>query len=274
MKHALLPLLFLLPSWISGCASDSSGRGMPDSARGRRHAALEPTFESSAAAGQMGVQNEVGVYDSVDIEQTIAGHMEEVRGCYRHAGRAQKYVAGKVTLRFIVAADGQTNDVLVIATDLGNFDVERCLVAVGRRIKFPPPNGNKGTTFEYPVEFRSRREMEVRNLADSLKVDRDVAAFRHSLAACGAVAHTGVSAIFYVEPSGAVGSVGLAAESAVDEQAGRCVVREMRRWRMSASLPGRMLRCRANIRTVVATAESPALSRPATLSAASRRRRR
>jgi hypothetical protein len=274
MKHALLPLLILLTTWISGCASDSGGRGAGDDrGRHRRQAAREPTFESSAAAGEMGVQNEIGVYDSVDIEQTMAEHMEEIRGCYGQAGRAQKYVAGKVMLRFIVAGDGQTRDVLVIATDLGNYNVERCLVGVGRRIKFPPPHGNKATTFEYPVEFRSRREMGVRNLMDTTKVDRAVAAFRHSLTSCGAVAPTGVSAIFYVDPSGAVASVGLASESAVDEQAGRCVVREMRRWRMSASLPGRMLRCRANIRTVVASAD-PAPARSPTLGAASRRRRR
>jgi len=46
---------------------------------------------------------------------------------------------------------------MVVATDLGNNQLEQCLVDVGRRIKFPPPLGNKATTFEYPVEFRSRR---------------------------------------------------------------------------------------------------------------------
>ena len=64
---------------------------------------------------------------------------------------------GKVTLQFHVDGQGATTDVAVVATDLGNNQLEQCLVDMGRRIKFPPPLGNKATTFEYPVEFRSRR---------------------------------------------------------------------------------------------------------------------
>jgi hypothetical protein len=54
------------------------------------------------------------------------------------------------------------------------------------------------------------------------------------------------------------------------------VVKEMRRWRMSASLPGRMLRCRTNIPAIIvaSAAPEPQPSRPATLSAAARKRRR
>ncbi|MES1165561.1 MAG: TonB family protein [Verrucomicrobiota bacterium] len=236
-------------------------------------AAAETSFDKSAGAREMRLQNEVGVYESSEIEETMAEHMDEVRGCYARAGRAQRYAGGQVTLRFLVNGAGKTQDVLVIANDLGNYDVERCLVDVGRQVKFPAPQGNKATTFEYPVEFKSTHEMQVQDLDDSMKVDRDVAAFMHSLSACGAVTESGASAIFYVDPSGGVGSVGLASESVLDEQAGACLVREMRRWRMSATLPGRMLRCRANIPAVIAAAEPPA-PRRATLSAVGRKRRR
>ena len=240
----------------------------------RRHhiVASDDSFNGSAGAREMGVQNEVGVYESADIEQTMSEHMAEVRDCYNRAGRARRYVAGQVTLRFMVSGEGKPEDVLVVATDLGNYDVERCLVDVGRRVKFPPPSGHKATTFEYPVEFRSTREISVQDVDDSLKIDHDVTVFMHSLASCGAVTANGVSARFYVEPNGLIGSVGLAGDSVFDEQAGACMVRAMRRWHMSATLPGRMLRCRMTVPAVIATAEPP--SRPAILSAAARKRRR
>jgi TonB family protein len=276
MKHVALPLLILLSSGVIGCASEADRRaGVTDRPmKHRRDVASQTDFEKSAGAREMGVQNEMGVYEGADIEEALAGHMEEVRDCYGRAGRAQKYAAGKVMLRFIVSGEGKPQDVLVIATDLGNYDVERCLVDVGRRVKFPPPSGNKATTFEYPVEFRSKREMDVQDLDDSVKVDHDVTTFMHSLASCGAVTENGASAIFYIEPNGMVASVGLAAESKLDEDAGACMVREMRRWRMSAALPGRMLRCRANIPAVIATAEPPPASRPSALNAGGRRKRR
>lgn len=272
MKYALL--YSFVAVLLCGCASGSGDPGATAArpARHKRSVAKQTTFEGSAGAGQMGLQNEVGVYESADIEDTMAGHMEEVRDCYGRAGRAQRYAGGKVMLRFIVGGDGTPRDVLVIASELGNYDVERCVVDVGRRAKFPAPQGGKATTFEYPVEFRSTHQMQVQDLDESLKVDRDVAAFIHSLAACGPVTETGASALIYIEPNGMISSVGLAAESAVDEQAGACMVREMRRWKMSATLPGRVLRCHVNIPAVIAAAEPPP-SKSATLTAARGRRR-
>jgi TonB family protein len=238
---------------------------------GKRHRAKvsEKSFDGSTGAGQMGVENEVGVYEGADIEDTMAGHMDDVRNCYQRAGHAQRYAGGKVTLRFMVGGDGAPSDVLVVATDLGNYDVERCLVELGRHVKFPPPLGNKATTFEYPVEFRSTHEMQVQDLDDSLKVDHDVATLIHSLAPCGPLTENGGSALFYIEPNGVVGSVGLAADSVLNEEAGACVVKEMHHWRMSATLPGRMLRCRVNIPAVIAAAEPPPAKSPL-----SRKRRR
>lgn len=258
-----------------GCGTDESVRG----ASGVRHASS--THRSTDAAVQppggggrseMGLENEVGVYESADVEGAIADRMDEVRGCYRRAGRAQRYAGGMVTLRFVVSGNGTTEDVLVIGTDLGNYEVERCLVAVGRTVKFPAPNGSKATTFEYPVEFRSTHELPVQDLDESIKIERDMAASMHLLAGCGPVSETGASAIFYVEPSGAIGSVGLAASSPVNEEAGACTVREMRRWRMSATLPGRMLRYHASLPALIASA-SVDTGRPP-LTVASRRRRR
>lgn len=255
MRHA--PALLMAAAL--GCASGGSNnavasRSAPKATKGQSKAT---SFESSAGAKQMNLENEAGVYDGQDIEETMNAHLTEVRDCYDRAGHAQRYAAGKVTLRFLVAGDGSPRDVLIVENDLGNYAVERCVVDVCRRIKFPAPEGRKATTFEYPVVFRSTEEMRVQDLDDSTKLDRDVAAQLSSLAACGPIGESGASALFYVEPNGSVSSVGLAADSALDEQASACTVREMRHWKMSATLPGRVLRCRVNIPPVIAAADPP-----------------
>lgn len=278
MKFSVLPLLTLCSTLLlANCASEGGSQTAQARRPAKRHSIVAAdsaaAYDKTAGAREMGLQNEMGIYDSADVEETMAAHMEEVRDCYGRAGRARRYAAGKVTLRFLVSGDGKPRDVLVVSSDLGNYDVERCLVDVGRRLQFPAPIGRKATTFEYPVEFRSTREMQVQDLEDSVKIDHDVTAFMHSLAACGAVTASGASASFYIEPNGVIASVGLAGDSVFDEEAGACMVKEMRRWRMSATLPGRMLRCRVNIPAVIATAEPPP-SRRAVLSAAGRRKRR
>ena len=173
-------------------------------------------------------------------------------------------------LRFLVGGNGNSEDVWVTESTLGNYDVERCLVEVGRRIAFHAPTGHKSTTFEYPVEFRSTNQLAVLD-ADGMKVDHDLSVLMPQLAVCGQLAALDASAIIYIEPNGFPGSVGLSAGTTLDEDVGDCMVQTIRRWKMSATLPGHVMRASFNIPPVIATAEAtPRRS----ASAAGHRRRR
>jgi len=202
----------------------------------------------------MSLDSEMGVVESEEVEDTLQAHFDEVRGCYGRAGDAQRYAAGRVLLRFLVAADGHPQDVWVIESTLGNYDVERCLVAVGRRIRFRAPGGHKGTTFEYPVEFRSADQIPVLEV-DGPKVEQDLATLMPGLASCGQLASGPVSAILYVEPDGSPGSVGLAVPGPLDETAAGCMVESIRKWKMSVKLPNHVMRATFTIPPVIATAE-------------------
>jgi TonB family protein len=275
MKRAALLLVIV---WAgAGCGSDEGARknaqGGPEYAVKRRPKPVRQAVEPTA---QMEVDNELGVLDDKEVADALDAHLDDVRDCYHRAGKAQRYAGGKVVLRFLVGGDGHPQDVLVIESNLGNYDVERCLVEVGRRIAFPPPLGNKATTFEYPVEFRSTNQVTVLDI-DGPKVEHDVAAFLPQLAACGQLAKDAAVAILYIEPNGFPGSVGLAAASALDEDVGDCMVQTIRRWRMSATLPGRVLRANFAIPASIAplSAEAgPLHARRAASSASGRRRRR
>jgi TonB family protein len=253
MKFARLALLSLI-ALGPACGSDKAARteGGPQFVIKNKKPAA-PKAEDPYKA--MTVENEAGVMDTDDVEATIQEHFDEVRGCYARAGKAQKYAGGKVLLRFMVSGDGTTEDVRVLESTLGNYEVERCLVDVGRRIHFHAPNGNKPTTFEYPVEFRSGNRADVLEI-DGPKVQHDLANLLPQLAACGSVADGQVNAIVWVEPNGVAGSVGLATDAAVDEDAGDCVVQTIRAYRMSIGLPGRVVRANLRIPATLASAEA------------------
>jgi TonB family protein len=255
-----------------GCGHDDGAKRAQAHSAGGRRLAVAKKPRADVPAPDMQLQNELGVVETADVEEAIEGHFDEIRGCYQRAGKAQKYAAGKVTLRFLVNGNGQADDVLVIESNLGNYGVERCLVEVGRRIAFKAPAGNKATTFDYPVEFRSTEEMAVLDL-DGAKIEHDILALLPRLAACGRLGADDVTAMMYIEPSGFPGSVGLAAATNIDEQVAGCIIQIIRRSRMSTVLPGRVLRCNFSIPAVVASAEPPP-SRHAASSAAARKRRR
>jgi TonB family protein len=216
--------------------------------------AKAPKPQPDAPRPEMAMQNEIGVVQDVDVEEVIEGHFDEVRNCYQRAGKAQKYAGGKVTLRFLISGSGQAEDVLVIASDLGNYSVERCLVDVGRHLTFKAPEGNKATTFDYPVEFRSTHEMAVLDV-DGPKVEHDISGLLPRLAACGRLAADDVTAIMYIEPSGFPGSVGLAAATNFDESVAGCIIHMIQHSRMSTGLPNHVVRCNFNIPAAVASAE-------------------
>jgi TonB family protein len=276
-RPALLFDLVLVAAMVGGCGSDKDARraateGGPEFALRQRQKKPAKPVEPPP---QMKLDNEMGVLESQDVEATLEQHFDEVRACYHRAGKAQRYASGRVLLRFLVAGDGRAEDVWVIESNLGNYDVERCLVEVGRRISFDAPNGRKATTFEYPVEFRSTNQLQVLDM-DGPKVDHDVAVFMPQLAACGQLAKGSAQAILYIEPNGYPGSVGLAAAAELDEDVGDCMVQTIRHWRMSATLPGRALRVTFAIPPAIAAATTTADASPrrGASSVASHRRHR
>jgi TonB family protein len=262
---------------MTGCATDDeASRAAAEQERfaeaARGTAAPRRARPAADPAPGMNVDNEMGVLETADVEDALQARFDDVRACYQRAGKAQEYAGGRVVLHFLVDGAGHAEDVWVVESSLGNFEVERCLVEVGRSVAFAAPSGHKATTFDYPVEFHSTNGMAVLDI-DGLKIDHDLAAFLPQLAACGRLAKEPVNAIMYIEPSGFPGSVGLAVATALDESAGHCVVRTIQRWKMSAALPGKMLRANFSIPTYFASAE-PAPPRHAVSSASGRRKRR
>jgi len=254
MKRAVLPFLAIVT--LAGCGSDKAARndnGGSEQALKRRKP--KQGISADDPARSMQVDNELGVLDGEDVNATMRDHFDDVRGCYSRAGKAQRYAGGRVLLRFMVAGDGSAQDVLVVESTLGNYDVERCLVDVGRRITFHAPSGRKPTTFEYPVEFRSTNLVAVMDI-EGLKVEHDLSVFLPQLAVCGKLAPEEATAVVYIEANGTPGSVGLAAGSTLDEDVGDCMVQTIRTWKMSATLPGRVMRATFSIPPVIATAEA------------------
>lgn len=225
---------------LGGCASGEADANARDNARRRR-----PTYNIVAVPDEdtsgMQMQMSIGYLDERAVDRAMAAHHKAMARCFDRAGDARKYLSGQITLKFMVAADGSVPDVHVVKNDLGNYAVERCLVATGKQIRMPRPEGNQGTDFQFPIQFRSTGEVAVLDWSGddvSAKLDERAA----ELNACGSLGPLPVQAVVYTGGNGTIDSVGLVSEGPIDPTAGSCAVEQFGRLRMLESRPSVELR--------------------------------
>ena len=134
----------------SSCASKPQTRDLSN----RR--AQQGASARAAVAGDdkaMDLQMSIGVLDQRAVERAMAPHVPAMVECVDRVEQARRYLSGQVVLRFVVEVSGSVSDIHVFKNELGNHRVERCLTSAGRRIVFPPPEGNRKTDFEYSIRF-------------------------------------------------------------------------------------------------------------------------
>ena len=62
-------------------------------------------------------------------------------------------LAGKVTLRWLIAPKGDVSKVEVTETTLNNKKIENCLISSIKYWRFPAPKGGGIVQVTYPIEF-------------------------------------------------------------------------------------------------------------------------
>jgi len=232
LKSSLLAGL-VLTTLLAGCASEPEVRPTKNERRARRaRPSGWATGEVSGDDQSMGMEMSMGVLDERVVDRAMKPHIRALSACFSRAGDARKYLSGQVVMRFVVSGKGDVSDVQVIRNGLGSFPVESCLVAQGKRIVFPPPEGRKGTDFEYSMTFESTGERSVIPWSGE-ELARHLYGISEDLAGCGTMATSDVDVVAYVEPGGLIGSVGFASEGSLDGAAAECAATAMRRVRIS-----------------------------------------
>jgi hypothetical protein len=207
----------------------------------------EATAEAPDSSG-MGFAAEQGYLSREDAEDAVQRRWGDLVGCYRQVGSASRFVGGTVKLRFIIDGQGRASTVHVLESNLGSFDVERCLVAVGLTIVFPHPEGGGKTPFEYSLEFRSTGEVAVVDVPER-ELARPLNAWLPLLATdCHELGASEVTATLYLEPRGEVRSVGFASSTPLGTDQSACLLRVLRRWTMPINGHGGLWRARVALR--------------------------
>ena len=176
-----------------------------------------------------------GILGSIDedvIGRTLESRLQEFSGCF-NSHRKLHYVGGTITLKYRVARDGRVKK-LGYVSDLGSWDVERCVLDIAKAVGFPRPKGGEAE-FEYPAAFRPKQRHQV---WDSDRISADVHKNERQLKAC-AGAPKSYALTWYIGAGGKTTSVGFSSpepwSNGMDAFAA-CVVERARGWKFTDPL--------------------------------------
>ncbi|MEZ4467618.1 MAG: AgmX/PglI C-terminal domain-containing protein [bacterium] len=138
--------------WATGRVAAARRRVWP-----RRHPRRRPP-QRALQPGTRGPGRQPPVTGSLDrsiIQRVFRQHANQMRYCYEKELVKIPTLAGKVTLKVTIGADGKVKAAVVNETSLKNAAVEGCMVEKAKTWLFPAPRGGV-VLVSYPYVFRPR----------------------------------------------------------------------------------------------------------------------
>ena len=128
------------------------GRGPGDGRHGQDGGAI--TEKETGRIGRVsGDAIILGALDRSLIDQIIKRHMNQIRYCYQRQLTKNPNLAGKVTVKFVIASDGSVSKASIKSSSLGDKAVESCITSRFMRFSFPEPKGGGIVMVSYPFIF-------------------------------------------------------------------------------------------------------------------------
>jgi len=120
-----------------------------------REAQPRDSDDDSGAAADADEGERQGSLAREVIRRVIQRHIGEIRQCYEEGLNRDRTLTGRVTVRFIIGADGEVKASLIQETTLGDQRVERCIATAVRSWRFPAPDGGGIVIVNYPFVLTS-----------------------------------------------------------------------------------------------------------------------
>lgn len=130
------------------------GGGRGGSGYGKNEASLgdRNTIQPKIVPGRPAI---TGSLDREIIQRVVRQHRREITYCYETELQKNRNLAGRVTVRFTISANGSVVSSITTETSLNNAAVERCINDRIRRWMFPEPKGGGIVIVNYPFNFSS-----------------------------------------------------------------------------------------------------------------------
>lgn len=133
---------------IDGVGDDRRGDG-------RRPGELGKRTEGTPKSGMLD-PIVMGSIDKATVARIVAMHLPRIRACYERELQKQPQLAGKLSVKFVIAKDGSVATATSRHDTLGSAVVAECVHTRFRQMRFPKPRGGGIVTVSYPLVFDAR----------------------------------------------------------------------------------------------------------------------
>ena len=233
MRRALLAAPSLaVAALVAGCAHEA-----PKPAPPPPPVAVVAPPPPREEPDEMKVAGTLGTLSDDEIAGPFQRRWDDITHCIDEVAQKQQFLGGKIEVKLRVTAAGEPKSAFIAASTFGNYDAERCVLAIARELRFAHPHGGGEAEFSYPIEFRARRPVQT---WDEARVEPSVMRHRKDVHECkqkapGKLPPT-LSMTVYVAPGGKIASAGLAADAPLDDAFGECLVGKTKAWRLDDPL--------------------------------------
>ena len=228
MKRAALVAALV----VVGCAHEA-----PKAAPAPAPVAQEAPPPQHDEADEMKVAGTLGTLDEDEIAGPFQRRWDDITRCIDEVAQKQQFLGGKIEVKLRVTAAGDPKSAFIAASTFGNYDAERCVLAIARELHFARPHGGGEAEFSYPIEFHARRPVQT---WEEARVSPSVARHRKDVHECKQKAPgrlpPALSMTVYVAPGGKIASAGLAADAPLDDAFAECLVGKTKGWRLDDPL--------------------------------------
>lgn len=186
-------------------------------------------------------QHARGKMDQAAIEAGLSPHTQELTDCYMTKVGRRRWLGGHVVLHWDIKRDGTVTSVKLSESDLGNWDIEKCLLEAARSATFDKPQGGDAD-FTVPLDFSAKGNAQVWDEDKSL---RAIGGQLAKLDGCPDAkelkkakkpmqrAPKNVTLTLYVGPHGKAESVGFSSPSAeISDEWAACAAKAANAWRL------------------------------------------
>ena len=139
-----------------GTAEGLGGLGTRGRGSGTGYGSGDGNFGDGSGEGVTTVGGDpiiLGALSKEAIDGVIRRHVNQLRYCYQRELTKDPNIAGKVVVKFTIAADGSVSAASIKSTTMNNESVESCVSGRFMRMVFPEPRGGGIVIVSYPLIF-------------------------------------------------------------------------------------------------------------------------
>lgn len=117
----------------------------------RKKTAKKPPA-AQAQTEDMAIEGIAGQLDASAVLAVLENNKTQLKKCYEDVSSRLRFLSGQIEIKLFIGTDGKAKRVITQKSNLGAYEVERCVVETLTSIAYPAAKGGLGE-ITYPMAF-------------------------------------------------------------------------------------------------------------------------